>query len=310
MFPYREPVSKHFDWMSAKAMMKNLDLFLRQMHQINEMLDKGEMPPQAMENLRQLIPHPKKDMISVSFAASKCLDWAVNMLKYYDAWRNTEPKIQRRKEAQRRLEEAEARLAAVRAKVEKVRQDLAELNQKLQSAEDEKQATLRDAEQCQARLTLATRLVDGLQVRAMQSLLLPLPLLKLLSLFLSGSNTTRWCTDIYKLDGQSHCVVGDTLLAAAFVSYIGGFDQYYRLELWKEKWRADLISRGITLTNDIDPLFVLATKSDIAKWNNEGLPADRMSIENAAIIANCKVCSFRISQFLFLLALSLFLLCS
>lgn len=41
------------------------------------------------------------------------------------------------------------------------------------------------------------------------------------------------------------------------------------------------------MTPGIDPLDVLATPSDIAVWNGEGLPADRVSIENAAIVVSC-----------------------
>ena len=37
----------------------------------------------------------------------------------------------------------------------------------------------------------------------------------------------------------------------------------------------------------MDPLKVLATDAMMATWGNEGLPADRMSMENAAIIVSC-----------------------
>jgi len=32
----------------------------------------------------------------------------------------------------------------------------------------------------------------------------------------------------------------------------------------------------------------LATEAAIARWKNEGLPADQMSLENASIITSCK----------------------
>ena len=37
----------------------------------------------------------------------------------------------------------------------------------------------------------------------------------------------------------------------------------------------------------MDPLTVLATDSDFAKWKNEGLAADRISLENGAIVTQC-----------------------
>jgi dynein heavy chain len=57
----------------------------------------------------------------------------------------------------------------------------------------------------------------------------------------------------------------------------------------EEKWIPDLIERKIAITENIDPLFhVLTDEAQVAQWNNEGLPADRSSIENGAIVTNCK----------------------
>jgi hypothetical protein len=73
----------------------------------------------------------------------------------------------------------------------------------------------------------------------------------------------------------------------------------------------DLIGRDIPLTLNVDPMHVLTNDSQMvsvcvcilililtltlthththtqAVWQNEGLPADRISLENGAIITNC-----------------------
>jgi len=41
------------------------------------------------------------------------------------------------------------------------------------------------------------------------------------------------------------------------------------------------------MTSGIEPLDLLTNDSQKAQWQNEGLPADRISIENGAIITNC-----------------------
>ena len=41
------------------------------------------------------------------------------------------------------------------------------------------------------------------------------------------------------------------------------------------------------MTNDIDPLGQLTNDAEVANWLNQGLPADRMSKENGAIITSC-----------------------
>ena len=79
---------------------------------------------------------------------------------------------------------------------------------------------------------------------------------------------------------------GDSLLAA-FVSYIGAFGAEYRLELWSQMWLPDMQNREIPCTEGIDPLTVITDSGNNAKMMSEGLPADRMSIENGAMITKC-----------------------
>merc|ERR1719453_2379241 len=42
------------------------------------------------------------------------------------------------------------------------------------------------------------------------------------------------------------------------------------------------------MTENIDPLTVLCNDTDIASWQNEGLPSDRISIENASVVTSCQ----------------------
>lgn len=44
----------------------------------------------------------------------------------------------------------------------------------------------------------------------------------------------------------------------------------------------------IVLSENFDPVGLLADAAQIASWNNEGLPSDGMSIENAAILTICE----------------------
>lgn len=42
----------------------------------------------------------------------------------------------------------------------------------------------------------------------------------------------------------------------------------------------------IPTTEGLDPLALLTDDALVASWNNEGLPSDRMSTENATILSN------------------------
>ena len=56
-------------------------------------------------------------------------------------------------------------------------------------------------------------------------------------------------------------LVGDALLAAAFVSYAGPFNMEFRKRLVSEKWLPDLTERQIPLTSGFMPLDMLADES-------------------------------------------------
>ena len=77
------------------------------------------------------------------------------------------------------------------------------------------------------------------------------------------------------------------MLASAFVSYIGAFSARLRKELWKVKWLPSISEMKIQTTEGIEPLKVLTTEAIMAQWKNENLPADPMSLENAAVIISC-----------------------
>jgi dynein heavy chain len=57
-------------------------------------------------------------------------------------------------------------------------------------------------------------------------------------------------------------MIGNALLSAAFVSYIGPFSATFRSQLWRDQWIPDMQEKKIPFTEGIDPLGVLANDSD------------------------------------------------
>lgn len=45
-----------------------------------------------------------------------------------------------------------------------------------------------------------------------------------------------------------------------------------------------LFQVSVPLTDGLDPVLMLTDDATVAAWHNQGLPNDRMSIENAAIL--------------------------
>uniref|UniRef100_S4RSC2 Dynein heavy chain ATP-binding dynein motor region domain-containing protein n=1 Tax=Petromyzon marinus TaxID=7757 RepID=S4RSC2_PETMA len=101
-----------------------------------------------------------------------------------------------------------------------------------------------------------------------------------------ASENVRWAEAVGSFRRQEHTLCGDVLLITAFVSYLGYFTRRYRHELMEGQWKPFLsqLKVPIPITEGLDPLSMLTDDADIAAWQNEGLPADRMSTENATVL--------------------------
>jgi dynein heavy chain len=53
-------------------------------------------------------------------------------------------------------------------------------------------------------------------------------------------------------------MIGNALVSAAFVSYIGPFNSNFRKDLWNTQWIDDMTSKEIPYTEGVDPLGVLS----------------------------------------------------
>lgn len=100
----------------------------------------------------------------------------------------------------------------------------------------------------------------------------------------NGFSSTR----MYSFMAQGTTLPGDTLLITAFISYVGCFTKQFRLDLMNKLWLTYLrsLEPPIPITEGLDTLTLLTDDTTVAMWQNEGLPSDRMSIENATILSN------------------------
>lgn len=95
---------------------------------------------------------------------------------------------------------------------------VAKLQQKMQEADDERRGVVEQAAECQLKLDLAERLVNGL-----------------------ADENARWTDSMAELEASKSTVIGNYLLAAAFVSYAGAFSAPFRVglvEVWNRRAEA------------------------------------------------------------------------
>lgn len=96
---------------------------------------------------------------------------------------------------------------------------------------------------CERKLALATRLVNAL-----------------------GAEGERWAASIITTENLIQVVLGDVLLASAFVSYIGPFNMRYRNIIMKEKFAKFFKDNKIPVSENSNPLTILTNEAEMAQW--------------------------------------------
>ena len=255
---------KNHKWDRAKKMMKDVNKFMLRLKDFNM----KELDDKLVKALGILVEDPGftyEIMMGKSSAAGNLCLFVISVYKFNRIYVKVKPLMDSLEAAQKSKAEAEASLATAMAIVKDVNDKLDELQRTFMEATKEKAEVEAQAASCLERLGLAKRLVGGL-----------------------ASENERWGHDIEQLKQSDVMLVGDVLLASAFVSYIGAFNSEFRRTLTNDMWLPDLIAREIPTSEGLEPLDILTDEGRVAQMQSEGLPADRISTENGVIITQCK----------------------
>jgi dynein heavy chain len=255
--------SKKLDWKGAQKMMGNPGAFLDEVKGFTG----KEIPEKTLATVDGFIALPFFNfevMKGKSIAAAYLSGWVVNIVIFHKIYVKVEPLMLKVEQATKEKGEAEAALAIVKAQVAEIEAECAKLDAELNGAKELLAKTEAQAAKCLEKLSLAERLVNGL-----------------------ADEYKRWTSTVKDLKELGLKLIGNCLLASAFVGYISPFTSKLRNDLWSNAWSKDIAERKIPMTEAIDPLKVLSSDADIANWLNEGLPSDRVSVENAAVVVSC-----------------------
>ncbi|XP_043570859.1 dynein axonemal heavy chain 17-like [Chiloscyllium plagiosum] len=255
---------KDKSWKAAKVMMGKVDSFLDSL--IN--YDKEHIPDSSLKAFRPILDNAMFDpdfIRTKSIAAAGLCSWCINIVKFYEVFCEVEPKRIALAQANAELAAAQEKLAGITRMINELDDNLAKLTAEFEKATSEKLKCQQEADNTNRTISLANRLVGGLV-----------------------SEKIRWGDSIAKFKEQEKTLCGDVLLVTAFVSYLGYFTKKYRNELLNDHWMPFLqqLEVPIPITENLDPLSLLTDDVDIAAWNNQGLPSDRTSSENATILCN------------------------
>ena len=78
-------------------------------------------------------------------------------------------------------------------------------------------------------------------------------------------------------------IIGDSLLGASFLSYLGAFTFEYRELLSSQMWAKDVLDRKIPVTTPFRLEDMLTSDAEKQMWASEGLPSDSSSTQNGMV---------------------------
>ncbi|XP_006869595.1 PREDICTED: dynein heavy chain 17, axonemal [Chrysochloris asiatica] len=257
-------IPKDKSWKAAKIMMGKVDTFLDSLKKF----DKEHIPEACLKAFKPYQGNPTFDpefIRSKSTAAAGLCSWCINIVRFYEVYCDVTPKRQALEEANAELAEAQEKLSRIKNKIAELNANLSNLTSAFEKATAEKIKCQQEADATNRVISLANRLVGGL-----------------------ASENVRWAESVENFKTQGVTLCGDVLLISAFVSYVGYFTKKYRNELMEKFWvpYINKLTVPIPITEGLDPLTLLTDDADVATWNNQGLPSDRMSTENATILCN------------------------
>ncbi|KAK3924935.1 Dynein heavy chain 10, axonemal [Frankliniella fusca] len=253
---------KEVTWKSAKAMLSDPN-FLKNLQALN-------CDNITQKQVQAVKAHMKKctldGMEKVSKAGYGLLRFVEAVLGYCAVYREVRPKKERVAALEAEFAQATKYLESLNREIAKVEKVLADLNDKYVAAMGEALKLQEEADIMQRRLVAADKLFSGLR-----------------------SENERWTFDLNKLHEDKKQLLGNCILAAAFLSYLGPFSFEYRHTMLHEDWEQSLLDKGIPLTHPWKVQEHLTTDVEISKWTSEGLPPDELSVQNGILTmqSNC-----------------------
>ncbi|XP_060896803.1 dynein axonemal heavy chain 2-like [Labrus mixtus] len=196
----------------------------------------------------------------VSLAAKSLCMWVRAMEVYGRIFRVVEPKRAQLNTATTQLAEKQAALAEAQNKLREVAEKLEHLKKQHGEKLAMKESLRRKSEEMEVKLDRADKLVTGL-----------------------AGERVRWEERVAGLEENMGYLVGDCLLAASFLSYMGPFLSNYRDELLAI-WLKEVRDFEIPCTPGFSFSTFLSRPTSVRDWNIQGLPSDAFSTENGVIV--------------------------
>ncbi|OHT16390.1 Dynein heavy chain family protein [Tritrichomonas foetus] len=231
------------------------------------------LKPENINKLKKYVPvkeelrAEKRKAAQDSFlAVANLYNWVCASFDYWHVYQEILPKKLAAEEAAKKLEATEAILAEAKKHLAEVEATLQALQEKVENMKKQEKELQDKVENTQARLSRAQKILNGL-----------------------SGETARWSETAENLKNSAQYILGDSLLIAGVLTYMGAFSPSFRTEML-DQWKTFLSKEQIKFTENFTIAQALGNDGTIRDWIVKGLPNDTHSIENALIITQSDQC--------------------
>ena len=255
-----KPGSKIADyWSVSTPLLQNPQKFLDSLFEF----DKDNIAEAAIKKLAPYIEDPNFTPTAISKVSKACTSicsWVRAMYKYHFVARAVEPKREKLRIANETLQNTLRQLNDAKTRLKEVQDRVAEMEAKYESMVAKKKQLEDKAEECSSKLVRAEKLINAL-----------------------GDERGRWELSVAASDRFIENVVGDILVSAGTVAYLGPFVEAFRSQL-TGAWRVALLDEKVPHSATSTLVSTLSDPLQVREWQIFGLPRDSMSVENASIV--------------------------
>ena len=257
------PGKKIDDYWEAgqKGLLTDAKVFLNSLFTF----DKDNIPDRVIKSIAPYMDDPAFTPAAIERSSKACTAvcmWSRAMYKYHYVALGVAPKRAKLKAAEEELAVVMACLAKAQASLDEVVRRLKGLEEAYDAAIEKKDMLEKKEQSCKTQLVNADKLIGGL-----------------------GGEEARWRETVEGLAVDYTNLLGDVIVSAGTISYLGPFTSDFRNSLvnsWQDRLREYKIPHSIGCNLE-------KTMSDPVKlrtWQLCQLPSDSLSTQNAIIMDN------------------------
>jgi dynein heavy chain 1 len=248
------------DWKSIQAIVRRDDFIASIINFNNE--------KQMTKNLRvkmrnDFLSNPEFTYDKVNRASKACgplVQWVEAQVSYAEILDRVGPLREEVAQLEEQALETRASAKAIENTITALEASIATYKKEYADLISETQAIKQEMSRVQFKVDRSVKLLDSL-----------------------SSERTRWEEGSKSFEVQISTLVGDVLVAAAFLAYSGLYDQQFRKAMM-EDWLHQLHLSGVSFKQHNPMTEYLSTADERLSWQENSLPVDDLCTENAIIL--------------------------